>query len=53
MSQAMWLKENFEIKKKKKPHFEEKNNEIVIIFGGFGQISSFLLLKLPYLPNRF
>jgi hypothetical protein len=32
MSQAMWLKEIFEIIKKK-PHFEEKNNKkIVMIF---------------------
>jgi hypothetical protein len=32
---------------------EEKSFEITKIFGGFGPIFSFLLLKLPYLTNRF
>jgi hypothetical protein len=32
---------------------QEKSFEITKIFGGFGQISRFLLLKLPYLTNRF
>jgi hypothetical protein len=38
---------------KKLSHFKEKNYEIVKLFGKFGQIYSFLLLKLPYLANRF
>jgi hypothetical protein len=38
---------------KKSPHFEEFFFEIAKKFRGFGQISSFLLLELPYLANRF
>jgi hypothetical protein len=38
---------------KKILHSQEKSFEITKIFGGFGWISSFLLLKSPYLPNRF
>jgi hypothetical protein len=32
---------------------EETCYEIIMIFRGVGQIFSFLLLKLPYLANRF
>jgi len=32
----------------KSPYFEEESYEIVKIFGGCGQICSFLLLKSPY-----
>jgi hypothetical protein len=32
---------------------EAKSFEITKSFEGFGQIFSFLLLKLPYLTNRF
>jgi len=38
---------------KKSPHFKEIFFEIAKNFRGLGQISSFLLLKLPYLANRF
>jgi hypothetical protein len=37
------------------PSFQEEEPcyEIIMIFRGVGQIFSFLLLKLPYLANRF
>jgi len=34
-------------------HFQDLFFEIAKIFVGFGQISNFLLLKLPSLFNRF
>jgi hypothetical protein len=37
----------------KSPYFWKENYEIMKIFGGFGQIFSFLLLKLSYLVIRF
>jgi hypothetical protein len=42
--------ENFQ---KKFSHLEEESYEIVEIFEEFGQISSFLVLELSYLTNRF
>jgi hypothetical protein len=56
---AIWLKKNVPSnmikgsKIPKKLHSHEKSFEITKIFGGFGRISSFLLLKSPYLANRF
>jgi hypothetical protein len=41
------------ILRKNHPISRGKSFEITKIFGGFGQIFSFLLLKLPYLTNRF
>jgi hypothetical protein len=38
---------------KKSPHFKEIFNEIINFFGIFGQISCFLILRPPYLVNRF
>jgi hypothetical protein len=38
---------------KKISHSQEKGFEITKILGGFGRISSFLLLKSLYLANRF
>jgi hypothetical protein len=38
---------------KKLSHFEEESYEIASIFGGFGQVFSFILLKSPYLPTMF
>ncbi len=39
---------------KRLSHFKEESYEITQIFEEFGQISSFLLLKLPnYLSNNF
>jgi hypothetical protein len=37
----------------KSPYFGKEKYEIMMIFGGFGQIFSFLLLKLSYLVIRF
>jgi hypothetical protein len=37
----------------KSPYSGKENYEIIKIFGGFGQILSFLLLKLLYLIVRF
>jgi hypothetical protein len=37
----------------KSPYFGKENYEIMKIFGGFGQIFSFLLLKLSYVVIRF
>jgi len=37
----------------KSPYFGKENYEIMKIFGGFGQIFSFLLLKFSYLVIRF
>jgi hypothetical protein len=54
-SQATWSRELFGKVLKNLSHFEEE--EIYEISKkkseGFGQISSFLLLKSPYLVNRF
>jgi hypothetical protein len=38
---------------KKLSHFEEESYEIATIFGGFGQVFSFILLKSPYLATMF
>jgi len=46
-SPRLYSRENFlEIFPKKSPHFEEKSFENVKIFGGFGQISSFLFSEV-------
>jgi len=47
------VKGNFRKKFKKVVTLQGKNYEIVKLFEKFGQIYSFLLLKLPYLANRF
>jgi hypothetical protein len=47
------LKGTLPKKFEKSPYFGKENYEIVKIFGGFGQIFSFLLLKLSYLVIRF
>jgi hypothetical protein len=44
---ATWSKELFGKFSKKSPNFEEKSFEIANIFGGFGKMFSFLLLKSP------
>jgi hypothetical protein len=38
---------------KKLSHFEAESYEIANIFGGFGQVFSFILLKSPYLAPMF
>jgi hypothetical protein len=43
----------WKISKKARHIFKEFFFEISNIFGGFGQIPSFLLLKSPYLVDRF
>jgi len=43
----------FEKIPKKSSHFEKESYEITKIFGGFGQILNFFLLKLSYLVDRF
>jgi hypothetical protein len=43
----------WKISKKARHNFKEFFFEISNIFGGFGQIPSFLLLKSPYLVDRF
>jgi hypothetical protein len=52
-SQATWSRELLGKFPEKLSNFEKESYEIVKFFGGFGQISSFLLLKLPYLSSRF
>jgi hypothetical protein len=48
------LKGNFSKKIKKVVTLQgKKEKEIVKLFEKFGQIYSFLLLKLPYLANKF
>jgi hypothetical protein len=52
--QGLWSRELFlKIFQKKSPHLYEENYEIIKIFGGFGQIFNFLLVKSPYLANKF
>jgi hypothetical protein len=46
-SQTTWSRENFEKKFKKVVTLQGKNYEIVELFENFGQIYSFILLKLP------
>jgi hypothetical protein len=46
-SPTLYGRENFlEFFPKKSPHFEEKSFENVKMFGGFGQISSFLFSEV-------
>jgi len=53
-SQATWSMELFGKFSQKNCHIlRKKGYEIAKIFGGFGQISSFLLLKISYLTNKF
>jgi hypothetical protein len=52
-SQATWSRELLGKFPKNLSNFKKESYEIVEIFGGFGQISSFLLVKLPYLSSRF
>ncbi len=52
-SQATWSREILGNFTKEQPHFEGLEiYEMAQIFGGFGQISSFLLLKSSHLANR-
>jgi hypothetical protein len=53
-SKAKMVKGTFWTISKKLSHFKEESYGITQIFEEFGQISSFLLLKLPnYLSNNF
>ncbi len=52
-SQATWSRELLGKFPKKLSNFEKESYEMVKFFGGFGHISSFLFLKLPYLSSRF
>jgi hypothetical protein len=52
-SQATWSRELFgKFSQKNPPYFKEESCEMAKIFGAFGQISIFHLLKSPYLANR-
>jgi hypothetical protein len=53
MSQATWSRENFGKIPKNLPQFQEESYDITRIFGGFGRISTVLLLKSTYLFKRF
>ncbi len=47
-SQATWSKELLKSFQKTLSNFKEENDETVKIFGRFGQVYSFLLLKSSY-----
>jgi len=52
-SQATWSMELLGKIPQMSSHFQDLFFEIAKIFVGIGQISNFLLLKLPSLVNRF
>jgi len=52
-SQETSSKNFFEKMPKTSSHFEKESYEITKIFGEFGQILNFFLLKLSYLVDRF